>query len=289
MHQKGLGQKSKQNLHGNCQKKKKHSSWYTTAKRKRQHCWQTQVKARERQNDNGKFKDQPKWMEKKKASYYGIPTGVSERQSFNPFQDSQFTALCWCCPDIKPQGHWFPLVQVSDLASMALQMRREDRETMGQIHSASHQLGYRAQQSSNMGSNYSFLSFLPLSPSIVFSFFVNEVPGGTAGSVKCHTCDVMGGSQPPIMRRVRCPRLSMCEWCVWALTRQWRLTGDAADQPTGMPFICLNTASQDHLSRLRTSKLSGCLCRYVYRDEQLNAGTAEDLCPSGVAAGGQGA
>lgn len=191
-----------------------------------------------------------------------------------------------------PQCRFLTWPDCPHCCSVALQMRQENRETMGQSHSASHQLGYRAQQSSNMGSNYSFLSFLPLSPSTVFSFSVNEVPGGTAGSVKCHTCDVMGGSQPPIMRCVRCPCVSMCEWCVWALpgaTRQWRFTRDVPDQPMGVPFNCLNTGSQDHLSWLGTSELSGCLCKYVYRDEQLNAGTAEELCPSGAAAGGQGA
>lgn len=42
----GAKKKSKHNLHGNCQKKEKHSSWYTTANRQRQHCWQRQVKQR---------------------------------------------------------------------------------------------------------------------------------------------------------------------------------------------------------------------------------------------------
>lgn len=71
-------------------------------------------------------------------------------------------------------------------------------------------------------------------------------------------------------------------------TRQQSLARDAADQLPEMPFSCLNTGSEDYLSSQRTSKLSGCLCRYVHGDGQLDAGTA-DLCPSGVAAGGQGA
>lgn len=102
---KAWGKKASKICRETAKKKKKHSSCYTTANRQRQHCWQTQVKARERQNDNGKFKDQPKWMEKKKASYHGAPTGVSEKQSFAPFQESQFIALCWCCPVINPQGY----------------------------------------------------------------------------------------------------------------------------------------------------------------------------------------
>lgn len=130
---------------------------------------------------------------RKQTSYHRVPTAVSEGQSFDPFQDAQIIPPCWCCPVIRPQGHWFPSqctfltsLDCPHCCSVALQMRLEDWETMVQIHSASHQLSYRAQQRTNMGSNYSFLSFLPLSPSIVFLFPTNKFPGSTAGSVKCH-------------------------------------------------------------------------------------------------------
>lgn len=90
-------------------KKKKHSSWYTSANRQRQHCWQTQVKQRQGKGktmmENSKVSPNRR---RKQASYHRVPTAVSEGQSFDPFQDAQFIPLRWCCPVIKPQGHQFP-------------------------------------------------------------------------------------------------------------------------------------------------------------------------------------
>lgn len=108
-HQKGLGQKKASTIcTETAKKKKKHSSWYTTANRQRQHCQQMQVKQRK-----GKGKMMlgnyvgPKRC-RKQASYHRVPTAVSEEQSFQPFQDTPFIPLGWCCPVINPQGHWHP-------------------------------------------------------------------------------------------------------------------------------------------------------------------------------------
>lgn len=90
-------------------KKKKHSSWCTTSNRQRQHCWQTLVK--QRQGKGKMIMENPKVSPKrwrKQASYHRVPTAASEGQSFDPFQDTQFIPLWWCCPVIKPQGHQFP-------------------------------------------------------------------------------------------------------------------------------------------------------------------------------------
>lgn len=61
-------------------------------------------------------------------------------------------------PLISPWCSFLTWLDCSHCCSVALQRRLEDWETMGQIHSASHRPSYRAQQSSNTGSNYSFLS-----------------------------------------------------------------------------------------------------------------------------------
>lgn len=161
---KRFGAKSKQNLHGNCQKK--HSSWYTTANRQRQHCWQMQVKQRQWKGkimmENSKVSPNG-W--RKQASDHRVPTAVSEGQSFKPFQDSKFTTLCSCCPAIKPQDHWFPPAAAFWLGLIAhiavLWLCRWDRRIgRSWVKSTVHLMNWDTQQGSNTD-NYSFLSFLP--------------------------------------------------------------------------------------------------------------------------------
>lgn len=116
------------NLHGNCQKKKKHSSWYTTANRQRQHCWQMQVKQRK-----GKVKmtlgndvSPKRW--RKQGSYQRVPTAISEGQSFQPFQDTQFIPQGWCCQWSSLRATDIPLVQLSDPVAV-LWLCRQGRRT----------------------------------------------------------------------------------------------------------------------------------------------------------------
>lgn len=167
-----------------------------------------------------------------------------------------------------------------------MQIRQDDRETTDQIHNVSHQLS--TEHSRNTCRTTAFSPSFP-SPSIGFLLSPNKVPGRSAGSGRCQACDRVCGRQAPI---VRCPGMSVCEWCVSAScvsrgTRQWSLTRGADNQSRGMPFSRFNPDSWNHLSCLKASRMSGCLCRYIHRDEQLDAWTAGDLCPSGGADGGQ--
>lgn len=145
----------------------------------------------------------------------------------------------------------FPLLQLSDLAWLLTLLFCGSADETGGLgdHGSNPQCSSRAKLHST-AVTWTTTVFSPffLSPLIALSFPINKVPGGTAGSVKCHTCGLgVGISHPSWDARDAwvCPCVNdVSEPPAFpGATRRFSLTRGAADQPLKMPFSCLNTSS----------------------------------------------
>lgn len=119
---------------------------------------------------------------RKHASYHRVPTAVSEGQSFQPFQDTQFIPLGCCCPVIKPQGQGCPSGAAFSLSLIGqwLFCGYADKAGRQGNHRSNPQCASPAELQSTAQQehvqNYSFLSFLAPFSSFFIIIFSQQSP-----------------------------------------------------------------------------------------------------------------